>query len=286
MNKILILGARSFVASGLLNKLESLGYTVHDFSRGTERRNENHIFGNYADIANNRLLDSTYDAAINFAVLKDKSVSDNVDYIKSLIEFCKTHGVKKLIHFSSIMAYNYQLKEVNENTPIESLAETYKKGYGELKIATDQYLLSIKDTLPFETILVRPGYVLADNRACPFIKKLPLGFCVIKGNKKSKQPIVKREDIHKALLKIIGTDHNLPVYHFFPNDGMTKYKYAKQTGKGRILILPKLIFKGIPSIMTRLGLMPKSLYSRFEGMYIESNFNSRITEEKLNIKFE
>lgn len=285
MNKILILGAHSFVASGLFNKLESSGYAVHDFSRGTEKKNENHIFGDYTNIANNRFLDSAYDIVINFAVLKNKSVTDNVNYIKSLVRFCKTHKVKRLIHFSSIMAYSYQLEEVNENSPIESLAETYKKGYGELKIATDQYLLGIKDTLPFETVLVRPGYVLADNRPCPFIKKLPLGFYIIKGNKKSRQPIVKREDIHQALIKIIDQEQNLPVYHFFPNDGMTKYKYARQTVKGRILILPKSVFKGIPFIMMNLGIIPKSLYSRFEGMYLESNFSSRITEKKLNVKF-
>ena len=79
--------------------------------------------------------------------------------------------------------------------------------------------------------------------------------------------------------------HNLPVYHFFPNDEMTKYKYAKRTVGGTILTMPKWMFKGVPFVLMKLKLMPKSLYSRFEGMYIESVFSSRLTEEKLNIKF-
>ena len=285
MNKILILGAHSFVASGLLDKLESLNYVAHDFARGHQDRKGNHIYGNYTQIANNQALDASYDVVINFAVLKDETLTDNINYIKSLIDFCKTHNVKKLIHFSSIMVYNYQLKKVDENTLIETLAGTYKKGYGEFKIGVDQYLSEIKSTLPFEVILVRPGYVLADNRPCPFIKKLPLGISLIKGNKKSKQPIVQRKDIHQALIKIIETEHNLPVYHFFPNDEMTKYKYAKRTVGGTILTMPQWMFKGIPFVLMKLKLMPKSLYSRFEGMYIESVFSSRLTEEKLNIKF-
>ncbi len=285
MNKILILGAHSFVASGLFDKLESLNYVVHDFARGHQDRKGNHIYGDYTQIANNQALDASYDVVINFAVLKDETLTDNVNYIKSLIDFCKTHNVKKLIHFSSIMVYNYQLKEVDEYIPIETLAGTYKKGYGEFKIGVDQYLSEIKSALPFELILVRPGYVLADNRACPFIKRLPLGIAFIKGNKKSKQPIVQREDIHKALIKIIETGHNLPVYHFFPNDEMTKYEYAKRTVGGTILTMPQWMFKGVPFVLMKLKLMPKSLYSRFEGMYIESVFSSRLTEEKLNIKF-
>ena len=285
MNSILILGANSFVASGLYELLEMNKYHVCLFSRGTENRCNNKIKGDYLTISKNKLFDNNYDVVINFAILKDKTLNDNINYIKEVIEFCKNHNVKKLIHFSSIMTYDYNLSEVNETTKIETLDNTLKKGYGEFKIGVDQYLLNIKEEVSFEISLVRPGYVLAANRPCPFIKRLPLGLSIIKGNKKSKQPIVKREDIHQALIRIIETENNLPVYHFFPNDGMTKYKYAKQTVGGIILLMPKFIFKYIPLILSKIGIIPQSLYSRFEGMYIESNFSSILTEEKLNIKF-
>lgn len=286
MNNVLILGAHSFVASGLASKLVSEHCCVEAFSRGEECRKGNHIYGDYLNLPDNQFFKDNYDVVINFAILKDGSVNDNINYIKALLEFCKKHKIKKLIHFSSIMVYNYQLKEVDEDTYIEGVDETYKDGYGKIKIAVDQYLMNQKADLSFETILVRPGFVLSADRVCPFIKKLPLGFSIIKGNKKSKQPIVRREQIHEALLRIIESDEDLPVYHFFPNDGMTKYRYAQMTTKGIILILPKWIFKYIPFVLMKMRLMSKSLYSRFEGMYIESDFSSLKTERKLDIKFE
>lgn len=285
INNILILGATSFVASNLHNKVVKENFNVYSFRRGIEKSEGNTIFGDVYHLNNNSFLKRNFDIVINFIVIKDGDLQKNIEYIESVINFCKSHHVKKLIHFSSIMVYNYELKQVNENSEIETLENTLKKGYGEFKIGVDQYLMSQKGKLPFELILVRPGYVLADNRPCPFIKKLPFGISIIKGNRQSKQPIVRREDIHKALLKIIETDKNMPVYHFFPNDGMTKYKYAKQTVGGLILPMPKCIFKYIPLLLSKIGIIPSSLYSRFEGMYIESEFSSKLTEEKLNIQF-
>lgn len=285
MNNILICGAHSFVAAGLSQKLKEENFVVEYFSRGENKRIDSVIYGKYQEIDRNIFFDSKYQTVINFAVIKDKTVEANINYIKSLIEFCKKHQVKKLIHFSSIMVYSYKQKEVNENTPIETLEETTKRGYGEFKIAVDQYLLSIKDKLPFELVLVRPGYVLADNRPCPFIKKLPFSISIIKGNKNSKQPIIRREDIYQALIKIIKTEKNDSIYHFFPNDNMTKYDYAKQTTKGIILTMPKWLFKDIPKFLAKVRIIPQSLYSRFEGMYIESHFSSQKTENKLKIIF-
>ncbi len=285
MNKVLICGATSFVAKGIGILLQKNSFDIECFSHGDEEREGNVIKGSYLSISNNQQLASHYDVIINYAVIKDGTVESNLQYIKSLIELCKDKGVNKLIHFSSVMTYGYHVGRIDENTPIETLEETWKKGYGEFKIAVDQFLLSIKDSLPFEVILVRPGYVLADNSPCPFIKPLPLGFTLIKGDSKSKQPIVKREEIHEAILKIIETGNNLPVYHFFPNDCMTKYRFAKNQGYRRLIPMPKWLFKGVPYVLMKIGVMPKSLYSRFDGMYNESEFSSELTEKKLNIKF-
>ena len=284
MSRILICGGHSFVGKGLCELLNQHNWNVDVFSRGIENRTENIVFGDYLTIQHNPFLYERYDIVIDLAVIKDGTIRSNLDYIRSLVSFCKMHHVKKLIHFSSIMVYNYQLKDVDEDTSIETLEKTDKKGYGEFKIAVDQYLYSVIETLPFELILVRPGYVLDDNRPCPFIKRLPLGITVIKGNKHSKQPIVQRDCIHNAIIQIIETEKNRLVYHLFPNNGMTKYEYAKPTSR-YVLSLPKFLFDGIPSVLCKIGIIPKSLYSRFAGMYIESNFSSKHTEEKLNIKF-
>lgn len=274
--KILICGATSFVAKGFKELLIQQGFDVDTFGRKK---------GSYLEIDKNPMLADSYEAVVNFAVLKDQSIEDNVSYMKSLVEMCKQKQVKKLIHFSSIMVYSYHLGKLDENSPIDKVANTMMEGYGKIKIACDEFLNSIKQSLPFEVVMVRPGYVLADNRPAPFIKRLPCGVSVILGNKKSRQPIVKREDIHLALLKIIETDKNLSVYHLFQNNDITKYNFAKQTVGGLILVLPKFIFEGMPRLMMKMGLMKKALYSRFDGMYNYNVASSTMTESKLNIKF-
>lgn len=276
MKKILICGATSFVAKGFKELLIQQGFDVDTFGRKD---------GSYLEIDKNPMLADIYEAVVNFAVLKDQSIEDNVSYMKSLVKMCKQKQVKKLIHFSSIMVYSYHLGKLDENSPIDTVANTMMEGYGKIKIACDEFLNSVKQSLPFEVVMVRPGYVLADNRPAPFIKRLPCGASVILGNKKSRQPIVKREDIHLALLKIIETDKNLPVYHLFQNNDITKYNFAKQTVGSLILVLPKFIFEGLPRLMMKMGMMKKALYSRFDGMYNYNVASSTMTESKLNIKF-
>lgn len=276
MAKILICGATSFVANGFKDLLMQKGYEVDTFGRKD---------GNYLEIDKNPMIADSYEAVVNFAVLKDQSIEDNVSYMKSLVEMCRQKHVKKLIHFSSIMVYSYHLGKLDENSPIDTVADTMMEGYGKLKIAVDEYLNNVKIGLPFEVVMVRPGYVLADGRPAPFIKRLPCGINVILGNKKSKQPIVRREDIHKALVKIIETEKNLPVYHLFQNNDITKYAFAKQMVGGLILTLPKAIFERIPYLMMKLHIIKPSLYSRFDGMYNYNVASSEMTEKKLKIQF-
>lgn len=282
---VLIMGGRSFVGDGLPVYLMSCGYDVETFSHGKEERTGNNIYGRYFCVNTNSHMASNYDVVINLAILKDQSAAENCRYIQTLIDFCNTHHVKKLIHFSSIMVYNYGESVVSEQTPIARSSETYMQGYGRIKIAVDEYLLTHRQELDAELVLVRPGYVLADNRPCPFIINLPLGIHLIKGDKRSKQPIVLREDIHRALAAIIATEHNNPVYHFFPSDGMTKHRYAQQTVGGVVLTMPKWLFERIPYALAKLHVIPWSLYSRFQGMYIYSDFRSVQTEQKLHIHF-
>ena len=284
-NRVLVCGGSSFVAQGLTEVLERDGFLVDTFSRGSLRRTGNKISGSYLSIKDNHFLSTSYYAVVNYAVLKDDSVESNIKYIQSLIQLCINKGVQKLIHFSSVMVYNYHAGIIDESSPIESLDSTWKKGYGALKIAVDQYLLSVKKALPFELTIVRPGYVLAEGRSCPFILPLPLRFALIKGNTKSKQPIVNRQDIHYAVEFILKKDCNAPVYHFFPDNNLTKCDYAKQLGFSHLITMPKCIFLSIPRLLMKVGLMSKSLYSRFDGMFNECTFKSEKTEKLLLIDF-
>lgn len=287
MSKILICGASSFVGNGFKELAISKGHEVETFSRGNNiERRDSQVKGNYLEIDQNTQLSPEYDTVINFAVLKDSSVILNIEYVKALLKMCSEHKVKKLIHFSSIMVYDRHNKEINEETPIEKGYSTNKKGYGQLKIAVDEYLLSVKNEQPFEIVFVRPGFVLADGMQSPFIKSFPGGINVIMGNKKSTLPIVRRDDIHKALLKVIDKEINMEVYHFFPNDHASKVEYAKDHVKGMIFTLPEWLFKCVPYILAKSHVIPFSLYSRFEGMYTKSVYSSGKTEKYLDVKFE
>lgn len=283
MIKTLIIGNKSFVASGLENILIAAGIEVDCFTRGDiERKEGNKISGNIMRINSNNNFNDKYDTVINFVILKDLGVKENIQFISILLDFCRKKSVKQLIHFSSIMVYANSVKIINETTEIEN--RTHKKGYGEVKIEVDKYLLS-QTNLPFKTSLVRPGYVLAENRPCPFVKRLPFRISIIKGNKKSIQPIVKRDDIHQALLNMIQLNSVESVYLFTSSIQTTKYEFVKQNFGGEIFTLPKWLVLGISGVLLKLKLISSSLYVRVEGMFIESIYDSSHTEKVLNIKF-
>jgi len=255
---------------------------VDCFSRGEEKRNQDFVSGDLNNMVNNVFLNKEYDVVINLVILKDEGVAENIEFIKTLVDFCIVKKVKRLIHFSSIMVYDNNEPYIDETTEIEK--NTFKTGYGEVKIAVDYYLMSLTH-LPFSISFIRPGYVLAVGRPCPFVKKLPFGITIVKGDKKSKQPIVKREDIHQALLNMINIDPKESVYLFVPNIEMTKYDYAKEHFGGILVPLPKWLILGFSQLFLKMNLIKKAFYVRIEGMYIESNYNSKKTEEVLTIKF-
>ena len=132
MNNVLICGHKSFVATGLTKVFKDNDITCDCFSRGEMSRNGNVVKGDVLKMSQNELL-GTYDTVINFIILKDKSVEENLTYAKSLLEFCKTKGIKHLIQISSISAYPNGADTVTEDSPIE---ENYhnKGGYASVKV--------------------------------------------------------------------------------------------------------------------------------------------------------
>ena len=280
--KILLCGNRSFVATGLSEKLVEAGFLVDSFSRGKEERNGFHITGDVYNIASNKFLAGNYDVTINFILLKNCSVDENLLYIKELVKLCKVKSVKNLIHISSIIVYNNSEAVVNENTVIEE--HTDKAGYGEIKIEVDRYLQSLNNST-FKISIIRPGYVLTEDQPFPFVKKIPFRFALIKGDKKSILPIVKREDIHQAIVNLLRLDTKEPVYLFAPSENKTKYEYAKERANYHYVLLPKWLILGLTNLFVRLKLLSKSFYTRVEGMYIQTHYDSSKTEKLLNIKF-
>lgn len=280
--KILILGSSSFVATGLYKKMIAHGFEVDCFSRGKENKIGDSIYGDVFKLNENGFLKTAYDYIINFIVIKDGDETKNIAYIKNLISFCEKVKAAQLLHFSSIMVYSNNEVFINENTPIEK--NTFKKGYGANKIASDAYLESL-EALPFQLSFIRPSYVLSEDREAPFIKKLPLGFSLLKGHKKAIMPIVKRSSIHDAIVAIIRLNVSQRIYLFLPNGNATKYQYAKETNNKRIITMPKCLVLGSAKLFAKIGILPSSFYVRIEGMFIESKYDSTLTENTLQLKF-
>jgi nucleoside-diphosphate-sugar epimerase len=160
MTKLLLLGERSFAASGLYETLKNKGFDVDCFSRGQEGRKGDFISGSVFNLANNKYLNGTYDVVINFIIVKDGDIVSNVEYVKALHQLCEAKKAKNLIQVSSISTYPQDVDLVDETCEIEK--DPYKKGhYGALKVAVDHYLSSLQKS--YALSFVRPGFIYTGN---------------------------------------------------------------------------------------------------------------------------
>ena len=260
MKKILICGHRSFVATGLMQTLKDKGMDVDCFSRGEEERNDNVVTGDVTKIEKNQFLGS-YDTVINFIILKEKSIEENINYIQSLLSFCKTKGVKNLLQISSISVYPNEAIEVDENSEIE---EDYhnKGGYASIKVAVDRYLLS-NPVEGLNVSFVRPGYIYTKNReiskAGIFVSKF--GLNVLLGDKKTTLPLINREVLHEALFRIIECRTKNKVYLILNKDKEegTKFKFVVNQWNVKPICLPHGLIMMTAKILTNIGVLKSCL---------------------------
>jgi transcription termination factor NusB len=285
-NKILVLGHRAYISLGLVDKLQNEGYNVTCFSRGEEQKNGNIITGNVFKLTSNTLFEEHYDVVVDFILLKDRSVSENIEYIKALIAFCVQKKVKRLIHISSISAYANDEKYVNEITSIET--NILGKGtYSAQKIEVDKYLLNINNP-SFELCLVRPGFVVSDEIKSPLSGiaiQLPLNYCFLLGNKSTSLPLIERGVLQTALLEIIRKKQILKVYLLLKNNKGTKYKYVKNTVHFKVIPLPKLPVLFAASMLKYIRVLNLSKYQKIKGLFKDTYFDSSQSEKDLGLKF-
>jgi len=280
--KILICGTHSFVATGFYEKLLDANFQVECFSRGKVEMNGAQVTGHVNEISSNPFLASEYDVVVNFIVLHGRSIEENLEYVKDLIELCRKKSVKRLIHISSIIVYKNNEDAVDEMTEIER--NSSKSGYGALKIEVDRYLQYLEEPR-FSIIYVRPGFVLAREAPVPFVKRLPLGFALLKGGKKSIKPLLQRDDLQTGLIKIIENDFDQSVYLFVPDTNITILDHAKKLNYRRCLLMPKWLILGTARLFVSLGLMSRAFFVRIEGMYIETHYDSSLTQRLLKVNF-
>lgn len=284
MKKVLICGHRSFVATGLTKVLEQSGISYDCFSRGTERRDGDIITGDVLNMSSNKFLDE-YDTVINYIILKNQSVDDNLAYIKSLLDFCKKKKVKHLLQISSISVYPNEAEAVDETSEIEKDYHN-KGGYASIKVAVDHYLME-HPVDSMSVSFIRPGYIYTKNReiskAGILVSKF--GLNILLGDRKTTLPLICRETIHRALVKIISQESKEPVYLLLNKEQNvgTKYNFVHNQWNVKPICLPYTPIMACVKILRKLGVFKQRHYLKFVGLFKRTWFNSEYTENILGI---
>ena len=152
---ILICGHRAYAAHGLAMLLEKAGHRVICFSRGVEGKKDNIISGKVKNIDTNRFLDEKIDVIINFILLENGTLQDNIDYAAALCRLSKKKQVRKLIHLSSISSYPNDVHIITDQTEMDHNA-SLKGRYGAMKVVVDEYLIHERETNKLPLVLFRP----------------------------------------------------------------------------------------------------------------------------------
>lgn len=285
MKRILVCGERSFVASGLIPKLVSAGFEVETFSRGTKGRNGNSVSGDVFKMSDNEHFANEYDVVINFIIISSFDIAENLDYARSLHEFCEQHHVKQLLQISSISVYPNSAHYVDEESEIEK--DEAKKGvYAAMKAAVDNFLMT--QTRSYDISFLRPGLIISAEREMKFggiVKELFPGFGILMGNKDTALPLVRKEQIHEAIIRILGKEHIKGAYLLLENRGGTKRDFVKKYYRGITIPLPK----GLTLFAARVLKLCKVFSSRqvemVRGLFKATYFDSGETEFDLQMSF-
>lgn len=281
---LLICGHRSFVATGLINKLKGENLSFDTFSRGKEYRADENISGDVLRLSENKFL-IEYNTIINFIILKGSSVEDNLKYIQSLLQFCREKKVKRLIQISSISVYPNTAQIVTENSEIETDWHN-KGGYASIKVAVDHYIEEHKPE-GLEVVYVRPGFIYEKNheisKAGILISKF--GLNVLLGDKKTTLPLVSKTKIHDALIRIVKAEKCEKVYLLLnpdQQDGI-KYNFVTRQWKVNPLTLPSAPFLIAAKLLKSVGIFKKKHYLKVVGLFKRTWFDSRGTEKALGM---
>ncbi|MDR1120834.1 MAG: NAD-dependent epimerase/dehydratase family protein [Dysgonamonadaceae bacterium] len=283
--KILLCGERSFAATGLYEKLVNAGHDVDCFSRGIEKCNGYKISGDVFSMTNNKYLHEVYHIVINFILIKNQNIPENLRFIEELDRFCESRNVDRLIHISSISVYSNDEVYVNEETKIESIPDRKGK-YASVKIAIDQYLLQKKSKYP--VTFIRPGFIV-DEKAKPSFAGI--GFhlfsriYILLGNKQTTLPLISKSRMHDAMMKVVQARNPNPVYLMLENRKETKYTFLRNQNNGLIISLPKLLVLFLAKIAKMVRGLTEKQYLQIDGLFKTTYFDSGKTEFDLGYCF-
>lgn len=285
MKKILLLGERSYAASGLYKLLKENGFGVDCFSRGEGTRKGDFVTGDVFNISLNSHLPDQYDIVINFILIKNESIDSNISFIKEVDKLCRLKKVKNLIHISSISCYAGNMDYVDEKSEIEKNHEN-KGGYGAIKVAVDNFLASLEK--PYKLSFIRPGFIF-DSDSTPDIsgigRKLLNGIAIIMGNNKTPLTLINRKSFHEGLLRVIKTGCSHQTYLMFENNDSTKRDFLQNNGYKTAIPLNKLLVVSAARMLQKIGLFSPSQLEQVKSLFRKTEYNCYQTEYNLQYSF-
>ncbi len=283
--KILLLGEDSYAAKGLYEKMTASGYDVECFSKGSGGKNGAFIKGDVFALNTNKDLSQSYDIVINFILIKDSGVEQNIEFIKQVDELCRVKNVKNLFQISSMSNYPNKVNCVDENTNIESNYSN-KGSYASIKVAVDNYLTNKNKS--YQLSFVRPGFIYLNGIKPNFSGigiKLAPSICLLLGNKKTSLPIIERSRLHKGIIKAVSSACIQSTYLMFENNNTTKHSFLKKYGFKLIIPLNKTITITLANFLKTLRIFTKNQIIQVKGLFRIISYECYNTEYKLGYSF-
>lgn len=284
MKRVLICGHRSFVASGLAEKVAEAGFSVETFSRGEQNKEGDAISGDVFAMDENPLLEGEYDAVLNFIIIKDSTVEENLKFAGALHRFCEKHKVKRLYQISSISAYPNSAHYVDETSEIEK-DYTLKGGYASVKVAVDHYLMEQEHK--YALSFIRPGFIVCGGQQMSIagiVKPIgPIGLLL--GDKQTALPLIERDVLHQAIINILSSEKKQDVYILLENMRGTKVDFAKRYYGKKTVCLPKKLTLLAAKMLRAAGVFKARHLEQVVGLFKDTFFDASETEYTLQMSF-
>ncbi|MDQ3336300.1 MAG: NAD-dependent epimerase/dehydratase family protein [Myxococcota bacterium] len=206
----LVTGATGFLGRATVQRLREAGHRVRVFQRrapATQESGIEHALGDLADRAAVERAVKGAEIVIHCgAVMKGgwpEHKAGTVDGTQNIIDACKKHGVKQLVHISSMSVVDWAGSDkngpVNEDTAVEPRPD--KRGaYTRAKLEAEQLVVAATKTgLP--AVILRPGQIFGGG--IPLINGAVArnagGRWLVLGDGKIELPLVYIDDVVDAI---------------------------------------------------------------------------------------